>query len=485
MISEINLNLVDYVIGAPPSLQPVERGTIGWMHEKGMEAWNRFCAFIHQIFQKISRALASLCHRRQYGEGYNPELYRLRMPAVPPQGFIESKAIYLPIARTPILVNTPEGKVTVIKEAPPIKNMIFQGGGVKGVVYPTFIKILNQETSFLNTLKEVAGSSAGSMMAFLLAAGVSPTDIEQFLSSSDILTQMSGEAPADLQLGRGYYSAGNLTHTLREIARNSASTYFHAIRNDSEKLQVIQDREGYESFLQRGDAGFERGITFKDLEFLNLLEPERFKLLHVTGFDRESRQTVYFNASTFPDLSCHLAVRSSIAIPLVIQSTLINDREITDGGEGSNTPLEIFSSRGAAYKPAETVALIFDRKGNGNATLHQPMSEGGWHGRGLGWLMTIVSYLFASHYPDNRKADAEKIYSLGPNALVVPHGGLKTKSFAASREIIDAAKELAAESARQYAALRNNAATHETYDTRELAMAALTPEEQQALQLAA
>ena len=65
------------------------------------------------------------------------------------------------------------------------KNIIFKGGGVKGVAYAGALLQLEQ----FNRLKEiqrVAGTSAGAITAALYAVGYTPKEIEK-LSLEEIL----------------------------------------------------------------------------------------------------------------------------------------------------------------------------------------------------------------------------------------------------------------------------------------------------------
>ena len=52
--------------------------------------------------------------------------------------------------------------------APPIRNLVFEGGGVKGIGFPGAIEAL-EKRGMLGGVKSVAGSSAGGITAMLLA----------------------------------------------------------------------------------------------------------------------------------------------------------------------------------------------------------------------------------------------------------------------------------------------------------------------------
>jgi NTE family protein len=50
------------------------------------------------------------------------------------------------------------------------RNLVFEGGGVKGIAYAGAIEVLEKE-SILSDIKRVAGTSAGAITAALLASG--------------------------------------------------------------------------------------------------------------------------------------------------------------------------------------------------------------------------------------------------------------------------------------------------------------------------
>ena len=60
----------------------------------------------------------------------------------------------------------------------PFKNLIFEGGGVKGVAYVGALEAL-QERKILNNVKRVGGTSAGAINAVLIALGFTLKEIEE------------------------------------------------------------------------------------------------------------------------------------------------------------------------------------------------------------------------------------------------------------------------------------------------------------------
>lgn len=66
----------------------------------------------------------------------------------------------------------------------PFRNLVFEGGGVKGIAYVGAMKVLEKE-GILKNIKRVGGTSAGSINAVLLAAGFSNQEILKIMNELD------------------------------------------------------------------------------------------------------------------------------------------------------------------------------------------------------------------------------------------------------------------------------------------------------------
>ena len=400
--------------------------------------------------------------------------------------------------------------VGLIRPSPKVRHAVFQGGGVKGLCYPAFIRELGKE--FLSSLHEVAGSSAGAIIAFLVASGLEMDKIQDTISNANILQEISGTIEG-YQCGRGLFSGGNLMETLRRLSIEEPQRYYDEIK-ESPILNAICHYPGYDTFIEHAHNGFEKGLTFNDLRFLHLLNPEKFKELHVTAYDRKKKETLYYSADSNPDLVCHVPVRASYAIPFVFQPIYIDGRELSDGGEGSNVPLEVFAQR-EDYDPEETVIFAFDHHGKSHRILHDlprkrrphklqrmakhisyqittlfPQLEGVtrlakelegnrlWRGSPPSYLKRMLG---GSAFVEARRRDGEKIHSLLSNVFVVPHGQLKSVSFRASKEKINQALEKAAEAGRRIAKWRENLASYRFYTSAKEAVDSMSDQEKEAL----
>lgn len=65
-----------------------------------------------------------------------------------------------------------------------IKNLVFEGGGVKGVAYIGAINVLS-EKGILQGIEQVAGNSAGAITAGLVALRYSAEEIEKAVFDMD------------------------------------------------------------------------------------------------------------------------------------------------------------------------------------------------------------------------------------------------------------------------------------------------------------
>ena len=64
------------------------------------------------------------------------------------------------------------------------ENLVFSGGGMKGLAYCGAVEVL-EKFGILKNIKRYAGSSAGSIMASLLAIGYTPTELTAEISKID------------------------------------------------------------------------------------------------------------------------------------------------------------------------------------------------------------------------------------------------------------------------------------------------------------
>ncbi|KAL5006725.1 hypothetical protein ScPMuIL_015531 [Solemya velum] len=193
----------------------------------------------------------------------------------------------------------------------PFENLVFEGGGNKGLAYCGAIQYL-EECGVYSKIKRFAGSSAGAMTAALLAVGSTADDIQEFLSQD--LTKIF------LDHSCGYMSF--LPNMLSGYGWNPGKKIYKWF---GEKLfELTQDRE----------------ITFSEVY-------DRYnKELCIVVTNLNMMSTEYCHPKTTPDMPIRIAVRMSMAIPGLFQICKYAQHEFVDtyvdGGVLCNYPINCF-----------------------------------------------------------------------------------------------------------------------------------------------
>ena len=74
----------------------------------------------------------------------------------------------------------------------PFRNLVFEGGGVKGIAYSGALAVL-EERGILPQIRRVGGASAGTINAALLALGYSLGEIRDILAKLESQSQARTE----------------------------------------------------------------------------------------------------------------------------------------------------------------------------------------------------------------------------------------------------------------------------------------------------
>lgn len=271
---------------------------------------------------------------------------------------------------------TREGKLKSIVELkregrPPIENLVFEGGGVKGLVYAGALQEM-QAQGLLEDVKRVAGSSAGGIVAMLLALGYSADEIQQIMSEeidfSAMMDRRVGFDPTRLisaqgmRMGlsdifmlfkhKGLYKGDafielgkNLITRKLEQSLREALALEHAellqtipltVRNGSIEGLLKQCLDSlYISNL--GD------ITFSQFNKLAEKYPQiGLKELYVTGTKLSDGSFREFSADKTPNMKIIDAVRITMSFPFGFEPVLYQGEYYADGGIADNYPMQIF-----------------------------------------------------------------------------------------------------------------------------------------------
>jgi len=204
----------------------------------------------------------------------------------------------------------------------PYKNLVFEGGGVKGVAYGGVFEVLEQK-QITPQIQSVAGTSAGAITATMMSLNYSAAEFLKIMTTLDFKKFEDGcdlIGPFRLIRHFGWFK-GN---------------YF---------LKLM------ESYIEK-KTGNGRA-TFRDLveKYADL----HFKRLHVFGTNLTQQAVQQFSYEITPDVAVADAVRISMSIPFFFKARYYEQNgsndAYCDGGVLNNYPIDTFDERHTAVDP--------------------------------------------------------------------------------------------------------------------------------------
>jgi len=230
---------------------------------------------------------------------------------------------------------------------PSYRNLVFKGGGVRGVAYLGALKYL-YENGLMRSVERTAGTSAGAITATILAL-----NFENFGSIKTISDSLDyRKVPAE-----GYL---NVEHEkLIKVNPRALKTLSLGIfKNVQCSVRLIQEKGWYSSeylysWIKSVIAGQftvdKDAYTFRDFRDESIHRGLRpFFDLYLTGTDISNRTSRVFSFDATPDMEVALAVRISMSIPIFFESISFQypgtsgPQLYADGGVLWNYPISIF-----------------------------------------------------------------------------------------------------------------------------------------------
>jgi NTE family protein len=229
------------------------------------------------------------------------------------------------------------------KMATQFRNLVFEGGGVKGIAYIGAMQIL-ENRGILSGIDRVGGTSAGAINALLFALGYSIQEQRQILQ--------------DTNFNRFMDDSWGVIRDIRRLVRDYGwhkGDFF-----DSWVGDMIHRRLG------------NRRATFKDLQQAG--RPD----LYVIGTNLSTGFAEVFSAERHPDMALATAIRISMSIPIFFAAVRHGPRQdvYVDGGVQLNYPIKLFDReryidlakdpeavRHTGYYNAQNARLLLDRPG--------------------------------------------------------------------------------------------------------------------------
>ena len=246
----------------------------------------------------------------------------------------------------------------------PFKNLVFKGGGIRGIAYLGALEVIN-ENGLLEQAENVAGASAGAITALLVSLGYSFEEIKNRANALDYKKiQQEPVNPSDKpsltdELKEIYpVSRGVLDMILNPIdTYNKANKYLGNAINLRRRFGLYSNEYIYNWF---GDQ-IEEKCGNRKATFADLVKTKDCKNLSVTATNIVLQSTHICNAKHTPDLEVAKAILASMSIPMFFEGVLINDSDyieglFVDGGVMHNFPISIYDYNN---KPnAETLGLF-------------------------------------------------------------------------------------------------------------------------------
>jgi NTE family protein len=223
---------------------------------------------------------------------------------------------------------------------PIIRNLIFEGAGLRGIAYCGAIMELESQ-NLMAGIEKTAGTSAGAIMALTVSLGYSGNEIKEIIAATDFKKFNDGR----------YFFIGGINRTSKHYG------WYRGKRFEKWLNKVILKKTGDEN------------ITFEELK------KKGFKDLYITGTCLNRQQLIIFSNKTYPHMKVKDAVRISMSIPLYFEAVFIDSignvvrkpkkKEsyegldlMVDGGIMGNFPIHIFDSAG--YKNPATLGFRID-----------------------------------------------------------------------------------------------------------------------------
>lgn len=252
-----------------------------------------------------------------------------------------------------------------------IRNLVFQGGSVKGVAYIGALEALRASGIDLRKIKGVAGTSAGAITAGLLALGCTIEQVRGFMQQLDFKSFMD-DKPGGISTrgkvlrsvgkqarGKGFFSSSVPVQPVKKVIKsriqkdggNFEGEYFRNWIDNIIKEQV--------SVLTGGVHNGEN-LTFSELHALTINYPDAgFCDLKLVGANTSAKVKETYSYETHPDTIISDAIRISMSIPGFFKShqiynkvdgvrcRMVSPDVRVDGGIYDNYPIDCFDD--AAY----------------------------------------------------------------------------------------------------------------------------------------
>lgn len=196
------------------------------------------------------------------------------------------------------------------------KNIVFEGGGIKGIAYIGALKAL-EKSEVINSIQRVGGTSAGAITALLVGLGFRSDDIMTFINNKD-LGEIEDNDLIDIF---------DVTRLLTKYGWN--------------KGESVRKWIGYAIEKATGNVN----STFEDIK--KVQQEKNFKDMYFVGTNLSTHSFKIFCYELTPKTPIIDAVEISMSIPLYFTAKTDELKNYyVDGGVLMNYPIRLFDEEG-------------------------------------------------------------------------------------------------------------------------------------------
>lgn len=178
--------------------------------------------------------------------------------------------------------------------------LVLSGAGVKGIAFLGSLQYVYDNNMLTNTTNYV-GTSAGSIICYLLIIGYTPIEIMVYVCTTQLLNNIQ-------------------TYNLVDIAHGKGMCAFSSVHEHLEKMTI--DKIGYLPTMNDLHVKFNKHAVF-------------------TTYNLTLEKVEYLSYKNYPDLPCITAVRMSSNLPIVFEKFKYGDSFYIDGGISDNFPIDM------------------------------------------------------------------------------------------------------------------------------------------------
>jgi predicted acylesterase/phospholipase RssA len=185
-----------------------------------------------------------------------------------------------------------------------IDTLVLSGGSMKGIAQIGALHYMESK-GFLTNIKTIAGTSAGSIIAALIAIGYKPIELYHFFTKLDV----------------------------KKTVTMSPYNFFKKLGLDDGKRVMLVVKKLFNARLINHRITMAQLYAKTDIELI------------ITGSCVNDKKVYYFSHKTDPNMKVFDALRISISIPIVYTPRKYKDKVFVDGGCIDNYPIAIFDDR--------------------------------------------------------------------------------------------------------------------------------------------